>query len=144
MPYPGKGARLWFQRARRDRNGKLIERGVWCIRDGRVKNRLGFGEGTDRQTLEDALAKYILAKRKVPRDHDRHPAEVRVADVISIYAEDIAPHKARPREVGARLNKLLDFMGDKRLDQVNAKLCRAYQKWRGSASAARRELEDLQ
>jgi len=148
MPYPGKGARLWFQKPRRDRNGKLIERGVWCIRDGPVKKRIGFGEGTDRGTLEDELADYIRAKRKIPRDRDRHPSQVMIADVISIYAEDKAPKNSRPKEVAGRLGKLLDFVGDprhrcERLDQLNAKTCEAYEVWRGAPAAARRELEDL-
>jgi integrase len=148
MPYPGKGARLWLQPARRDRNGKLIERGVWCIRDGPIKKRLGFGEGTDRATLEDALADHIRAKRKIPRDRDRHPSQVLIPDVISIYAEDVAPKNSRPKEVAARLGKLLDYFGDpkhrcKQLDQLNAKTCAAYVVWRGHEPAARRELEDL-
>lgn len=145
MPYPGKGARLWFQSARRDRDGKLIERGVWCIRDGRIKKRLGFGEGTARGTLEDALADHIKAKRKIPRDRDRHPAEIMIADVISIYTEDVAPKDARPKEIAARLRKLLDFFGvkQKRLSDLNAKLCDQYVTWRGREPAARRELEDL-
>src|SRR5712671_2776513 len=150
MPYPGKGARTWFQKPRRDRNGKLIEHPVWCIRDGPVKRRLGFGEGTrhDAPELQDALADYIRDKRKIPRDRDRHPSQVIIADVISIYAEDVAPKDARPKEVAARLGKLLDFVGDpkhrcQRLDQLNAKTSAAYVVWRGAPAAARRELEDL-
>jgi hypothetical protein len=76
-------------------------------------------------------------------ERDRHPAEVMIADVLSIYAEDVAPHQERPREVAARLGRLVDFFGTKRLDQLNAKLCAAYVAARGSVSAARRELEDL-
>jgi integrase len=144
MPYPGKGARLYFQKPRRDRNGKLIEHGVWCIRDGSVKRRLGLGEGTHQAILDDKLAEYIRAKRKIPRDRDRDPAQVMIPDVLSIYWEDKGAHQPRQREVAARLHKLLDFFGTKRLDQMNAKLCRAYEKARGSTSAARRELEDLQ
>jgi integrase len=142
MPRRGKGPRLWFQPGRRDRNG-YIDAGVWTIRDGRIKRRLGLGEGADQSALEDALADYIRAKRKIPRERDRHPAEVMIADVLSIYAEDVAPHQERPREVAARLGRLVDFFGTKRLDQLNAKLCAAYVAARGSVSAARRELEDL-
>jgi len=68
-----------------------------------------------------------------------------IADVISIYAEDVAPKDARPKEVAARLGKLLDFFGvkQKRLSDLNAKLCAEYVTWRGHVPAARRELEDL-
>src|SRR5277367_5377750 len=114
MPRRGRGPRLWFQPGRRDRNG-YIDAGVWTIRDGPIKRRLGLGAGADQSALEDALADYIHAKRKVPRDRDRHPAEVMIADVVSIYAEDVAPHQERPKEVAARLGRLLDFFGAKRL-----------------------------
>jgi integrase len=142
MPRRGRGPRLWLQPARRDRNG-YIDAGGWTIRDGSIKRRLGLGADADQSALEDALAAYIRAKRKIPRDRDRHPAEVMIADVISIYAEDVAPHQERPKEVAARLGRLLDFFGTKRLDQLNAKLCAAYVAARGSVSAGRRELEDL-
>jgi len=66
-----------------------------------------------------------------------------IADVISIYTEDVAPKQARPKEVAARLGKLLDFFGTKRLSELNAKLCGKYVEWRGHEPAARRELEDL-
>jgi integrase len=155
MPYPGKGARPYFQRTRRDGNGKLIERGVWVIRDGRIKERTGFGESTGHGAdaigsteIQDALADYIRRKRKIPRDRDRHPSQVMIPDVISIYAEDVAPKNSRPKEVAARLNKLLDYFGEpkhrcERLDQLNAKICAAYVAWRDAPAAARRELEDL-
>jgi integrase len=142
MPRRGRGPRLWFQPARRDRNG-YIDAGGWTIRDGRIKHRLGLGPDTDQSTLDAALEDYLRAKRQVPRDRDRHPAEVMIADVISIYAEDVAPRQERPKEVAARLGKLLDFFGTRRLDELNAKLCAAYAAGRGSVSAARRELEDL-
>jgi hypothetical protein len=142
MPRRGRGPRLWFQPARRDRNG-YIDAGGWTIRDGSIKRRLGLGPDADQSALEDALADYIRAKRKIPRDRDRHPAEVMIADVVSIYAEDVAPRQERPKEVAARLGRLLDFFGTKRLDQLNAKLYAAYVAARGSVSAGRREPEDL-
>jgi hypothetical protein len=49
-----------------------------------------------------------------------------IADVISIYTEDVAPKQARPKEVAARLERLLDFFGTKRLSELNAKLCRKF------------------
>jgi hypothetical protein len=142
MPRRGRGPRLWLQPARRDRNG-YIDAGGWTIRDGRIKRRLGLGPDADQSAVEDALADYIRAKRKIPRDRDRDPAQVMIADVVSIYAEDVAPRQERPKEVAARLSRLLDFFGTKRLDQLNAKLCAAYVAARGSTTAARRELEDL-
>jgi hypothetical protein len=142
MPRRGRGPRLWFQPARRDRKGHL-DAGGWTIRDGRIKRRLGLGADADQSALDDALADYLNAKRKTPRDRDRDPSQVVIADILSIYAEDVAPRQERRKEVAARLSRLLDFFGTKRLDQLNAKLCTAYVAARGYTSAARRELEDL-
>jgi hypothetical protein len=53
---------------------------------------------TSRQASEeaqDALAKYIIGKRKVPRERDRAADQVSVADVIAIYMQDRAPLQAR-------------------------------------------------
>ena len=136
MPRRGRGPRLWLQPARRDRNG-YIDAGGWTIRDGSIKRRLGLGPDTDQSTLDGALADYLNAKRKIPRDRDRHPAEVMIADVISIYAEDVAPRQERPKEVAGRLGKLLDFFGTRRLDELTAKLCAAYTGGRRWVSAGR-------
>lgn len=142
MPRRSRGPRFWFQPARRDKHG-YVDAGGWTIRDGRTKHRTGLGQDASQSDLDAALADYLAEKRKIPRDRDRHPAEVMIADVISIYAEDVAPRQGRPKEIEARLNRLLDFFGNRRLDTLNARLCAAYVDARGSVSAARRELEDL-
>jgi hypothetical protein len=111
MPRKGRGHRLWFQPARRDRNGYL-DAGVWTIRDGPIKRRLGRGAGADKSALEAALAGYILAK--IPRERDRHPDEIIIADVLDLCGGSCPRHQ-RPREVATR-----------GLDQLNAKLCTAY------------------
>jgi integrase len=143
MPRRREGARLWLQKPRRDRTGRIVEQAVWCIRDGSIKRGTGLGPGAHQSALDDALADYVVGKRKLPRDRDRHPAQVQIADVIAIYAEDVAPGQARPNEVAARLDKLLDFFAHKQLDKLNAKLCSQYVEARGAVPAARRELEDL-
>jgi hypothetical protein len=114
MPRRGRGPRLWFQPARRDRNGYL-DAGGWTIRDGRIKRRLGLGADADQSTLDDALSDYLNAKRKIPRDRDRDPSQVMIHDVLSIYAEDVGPRQERRKELVARLSRLLDFFGTKRL-----------------------------
>ena len=63
--------------------------------------------------------------------------------MISIYADDVAVKHARPRETGARLERLLDFFGNESLLYINRRTCIAYTRQRGSDAAARRELEDL-
>jgi integrase len=142
MPRRSKGARLWLEPARRDSKGRIIRRAVYVIRDGSIKRSTGFGEG-EIEKAQRALAEFQIAHYSAPRDPDRDAGSVKVADVISIYAEDVAPKHARPRETGARLERLLDFFGSRTLLNVNKRTCGAYVAHRGSETAARRELEDL-
>jgi integrase len=142
MPRRSKGPRLWLQPARRDAEERILERPVWVIRDGSLKRSTGLGEG-EAAKAQTALAEYILARSNAPRGRDRDPAEVRVADVISIYSDDVVAKHARPHETAARLERALDYFGDMTLDQVNRRTCQEYVAKRGKQAAARRELEDL-
>src|SRR5262249_22476055 len=111
---------------------------------------------------ERALAEYIASKYQVPRDLNRHPAEILVLDVLNIYLADTAPKHARPEETKQRVMTLADFWQPFTLADVNGTRCREYVTWRvgqrwrsakpeqtGNAArlvteaAARRELEDL-
>ena len=142
MSANSKGARLWLRPARR-RPGHH-NRATWIIRDG--ERQIGTGCGADdRDGAEKALAEY-LARKHVSRtktvgsrDLDRIP----IADTIALYASDVVADLARPHEAAQRADKLLAFFGGKMLDDITGALCRAYVTTRGSAAAARRELEDL-
>src|SRR5262249_16376450 len=123
--------------------GRIIESAVWCIRDGKLKRRTGLGAGASEEAKEAALREYLIAKRKLPRDRDHDPAAVKIADVVAIYAEDVAPGHARPAETAARLERIRDHFGDNTLSALNQKACEEYVEKRGKRSAARRELEDL-
>jgi integrase len=142
MPRHSKGARLWLQPARRDQHGRSLEQAVWCIRDGSVKRSTGLGQGETAEA-ERALADYIATKYRAPRTSNRDPAACKVADVIAIYAEDIAHKHRRPQETAARLGRILDFFGETPLARINRKACEDYVRHRGAQAAARRELEDL-
>jgi hypothetical protein len=143
MPRRSKGARLWLQPAVRDERGRIIENAVWCIRDGRLKRRTGLGEGAAEHAKETALREYLIAKQKLPRERDRDPTAVKIADVVAIYAEDMAHRHARPEETAARLGRILDHFGEQGLSELNQRACEEYVQRRGKQSAARRELEDL-
>ena len=73
----------------------------------------------------------------------RAPSQVRIADVLNIYAQDVAPKHARPYETAHRLNALAEYWGDRPLSAVNGKTCRDYVEHAGSQAAARRHLEDF-
>ena len=136
MPQRSKGARLWLEPA----NGRRLA--TWVIRDGKLKQRTGF-RADQAQEAERALADYIGAKYEAPRRRERDSAQVKVADVISIYAVDVAGRHARPAETAARLGRLLEFFGDRTLAHVSRATCNAYVAARLKPEAARRELADL-
>jgi len=142
MPRRSKGARLWLEPARRDAGGRIVRRATWVIRDGQSKRSTGFGESEASQA-ERALSDYISAKYRPPRVRHRDPSAVKIADVVAIYADEVAAKHASPRETAARLDRVLEFFGENALSFVNKKSCNDYVSWRGSEPAARRELEDL-
>ena len=146
MPAEAKGPRLWFKRGNKGKEGRRLN-GYWIIKDdGNVRRSTGVRSargGKPPQAALDALAAYILEKREVPREKGRDADSVPVADVINIYTADCAQRQAREKEVLQRARKLLEFWGDKTLNQVTGKTCRAYVEHRQKRAAARRELEDL-
>jgi integrase len=136
MPQRSKGARLWLRPAWGE------EKPVWIIRDGRERRSTGFGPG-DRREAEKQLAAYLAEKHAPSRERGRDPAEILVADALSVYAADRGPSIRNPAELGQRMSALLAFFGTTRLGDVTAALCRSYAAQRTSDSMARRELEDL-
>lgn len=140
MPRHAKGPRLYLEPARK-RNGKVVRPSTWVIRDGSVKRGTG-ASASEGGLAQEALRKY-LNEKATPRPRDRDPDTVKIRDVIAIYAEDVAHKHARPKDTADRLDRLLDYFGDKTLSILNKASCNAYNDQRGSQSAARRELEDL-
>jgi len=136
-----KAARLYLRPTRRDASGKIIEAARYVIRDGGREFAIGCSAGQSADA-ERALASYVAAKY-APVRKERHISEIRVAEVISIYMDDVAPRQARPKKVGERAVRLLEFFGGKKLSDVNGSLCRAYAEGRGSPGGARRDLQDL-
>jgi integrase len=161
MPRSAKGARLWLEPEERDAKGKLARRATWVIRDGKNKVRTGCARA-DRKGAEQALAEFIANKYTVPRDRGRHPSEILVLDVLTIYLTDKAPKHSDPTITRARIMTLAGWWGDKNLADVNGTTCREYVAHRiaqprraakpevtgnparmVTAAGSRRELEDL-
>jgi integrase len=142
MPRRAKGIRLWLQPARFTASGKLVERAVWCIRDGSRKRSTGCPE-SEIAAAEEALGAYIVSKHSAPRAGSRHPTEIEVADVLNIYLSDRVPDHADQIESVRRIAALEKFFGADTLADINGPRCRKYLEYRQSSSAARRELEDL-
>jgi len=161
MGRPRKGPRLYLRNGRVDgRSGRGLA-AIYFIRDGTVQ--ISTGCGPDRLAqAEQALADYIVAKTTpAPSETKRlrDPTQVGVAEVIALYARERAPTLADPVSAKGRLAALLDWWGEKTLEQVSRTHCRAYVLDRTSqpikafkdagkarnvtVATARRELEDL-
>ncbi len=142
MPRRSNGPRLRLEPAEFDAAGRLTRHASWAIRDGGRKIRTGcrLGEAAE---AERRLAAYIVAKHDPSRTRDRDPDQVRVAQLISVYADDVAVGHARPREAFARLERINAYFGAMRLSEITGASCRAYVASRGSSGGSRRELEDL-
>lgn len=151
-----KGPRLYLRAGRADRRTDA----VWVIRDGQAEVSTGCGaDGVD--AAEQALAAYITKKWQPPAEIIRtgDPAGVLVAEVIALYAKEVAAKVPDPVSAKTRLTHLLTWWGDKTLADVKRSECNAYVKHRQtqpdarfndpvmaprvSAQTARRELEDL-
>ncbi|SMC32728.1 hypothetical protein SAMN06297251_10178 [Fulvimarina manganoxydans] len=140
MPRRSAPARLWLFRPK-TRAG-VVRQATWYVKHGDKRFSTGCLED-DRAGAEAALADYLVrAAAEEDEVRDRRAGEVRIDDVISHYAAEKAS-VARPRELGARLGRLLDYWGEMTLDEVNARTCKAYARQRSTVQAARRELEDL-
>src|SRR5258705_2355081 len=142
MPRPSKGAQLYKRKARyHDR--KLVHQAVWVIKDGTRHIATGClaspSETKPPREAEQALADYI-ARKYQPHRRRRDIEDIDCADVLSIYLTDVG-EPGNQFEIEARIERLNEFWGGKKLLEVNALACAAYGKHRGSRGGARRDLE---
>jgi integrase len=132
-----KPARLWLRPADETRSATFV------ILDGGKQTSTGFGVG-DREAAEGELSRYLASKfEEKPKSKHRSASEVTVAEVIGSYAKVKEGAVKRPKELAARLSSLLEFWGNKTLDDISTTTCKEYADQRSTRNAARRELEDL-
>ncbi|ABF71305.1 Int [Rhizobium phage 16-3] len=137
MPRKRKPARLWLRPADKTRSA------IWLILDGPGQHSTGCSE-EDRAGAEAKLQLYLEGKFiEEDKGKQRDASEVEVSEVIAHYSMIKSPTARRPKEFAARIDHLLDFWGDKTLDDINTKSCGEYAKQRSTPIQARRELEDL-
>lgn len=112
---------------------------VWLIRDGTKSVRTGCS-AADREAAERALADY-LARKFTPAVRERDPDRLSVAEVLTAYGREHAPHKASRETIGYAIEALLSWWGSRSIAEVNGPNCRAYAAARQrSAGLIRREL----
>jgi len=142
MPRTSKGARLVWREESRKADGSLRNAAGWFIRDGQTFIGACGGTG-DRERAEKRLAAFIGEKYRPARQRGRDPDGILIADVVNVYLSDIVPTHAKPKETAARLIRVLTFFGERRLGEINGKLCRDFAVAQPSMPAARRALEDF-
>jgi site-specific recombinase XerD len=145
MPRPSKGARLVWRDESFKADGNLRNRAGWFIRDGTSFVSTGCGRG-DIAEAERKLSGHIAAKYAPARLKGQQPHQVKIADVVSVYLDEVAafnPSEAYQRHTGARLHKIMEFCGERTLGEINDKLCRDYYEQAEKKVAARSHLEDL-
>lgn len=127
MPRRSKGPRLYLD----------PDRKKWTIRDGTLRIRTGCGE-RDRAAAEKYLAQYIGEK------HEPEPSSApMIADVLKLYGDEVAPHRATARNLGYVIGKILAGWGDKRTTDITVSSCREYCKSRGNGAAALSDIKTL-
>lgn len=129
--------RLWLRPASKDR------RSVWIILDGGKQISTGCGASDDEgasRALSEYIAKHFV---QTPATKNRAASEVPIPEVLAHYLALKKATARRPKELAARVDALLDWWGDKTLDDITTQTCAAYTTSRSTPTAARRELEDL-
>lgn len=139
MPRQQRQPRLWSRKARADEHGRHSS--IWIILDGGRQISTGC-DVDDVAGAQRALAAYLNEKhvqcaRSGPRTTDQIP----VADVLTLYARDVAPSHRDPRRTAHALKRLGDFFANKTLADINGPQCRDYARAQPTDTTARRDLE---
>jgi integrase len=113
-----KGPRLYFRKARTDRAG------VYVILDGGREFATGCGDG-ELGRAQDALALHLAHARVRPQSPG-DPAQVSIADCLTLYIERRAEHLARADIVLSLAPMLLAHAGDAPVSAITKTWCQAY------------------
>lgn len=141
MPRPAQGPHLWYRKPRLAKDGKLIASGQWFILDGKRHVGTGYAED-EKEAANRKLADYLVAHYR-PVRRSRDIEDIEIAEVLAIYDADTREKQADKRTYDARIVRLNDWWGTKKLADVNGQTCRDYVAFRGKKGGARRDLEDL-
>lgn len=133
--------RLWLRKIRRDSSGSITHTATYFILDQGRQIATGI-PAAETDKAASFLSEYIAEKQR-RNVGKREPSQIPVADVLSVYLDDVVPNHSRPLESEYRIGRLLDFFGNKKLSDINGPLCRAYAKAATTDAMARRDLEEL-
>lgn len=130
MPRKPQPPRLWLR----------PDTGSWIIKDGAKRISTGCG-AADVEAAERSLAEYLTSKYEAPRGG--RASEITVGDIIAVYLQEKSDNTSRPKETEQALDRLNEFFGAMKVDQIKGKTCRDFATHRQTQSGARRDLEVL-
>jgi integrase len=143
MPRRPKAPRLWLREGRRDKQGRITHAAAWVILDGGRQFSTGCAVD-DIDGANQALVTHINKRHgEAARSKLRQPDRIPIADVLALYAKDVAPNVSNPTAAAHRLKRLGTFFKNRCLSDINGPLCRQYAEDQDSPYSARRDLEDL-
>lgn len=142
MPRQSKGPHLWFRKERRDpKTGKLKESGTWLILDIGKQIPTGCAE-VEIGEAQIRLANYFTERYR-PARREQDIEQLVIADVLSVYDEDVGSSQANQRVYESTLGRVNDWWGARKLSEITGESCRLYVKERKTPGGARRDLELL-
>ncbi len=139
MPRASEGARLKLlgpdnKHGAKPRRG--FSRYVWYIMDRVAGKEVERSTGIEfrsnslsgRDAAEKALGDYIARKNLTQKPAGpADPEAMRIADVLTIYAEEhAAKHVKDPERIGYAIDRLLEFWGNKTVDDITKGSRRQY------------------
>lgn len=154
MSRSSNGAHLWLRPVRKDCFGAVVKSARWIVKDAGRQVGTGCSAG-EREEAERKFAACIAGKYAAER-RERLLSEIGITDVIKIYPDDVAPGHSQPEKTAERAERLLEFFGSKRLNEITGVRCRDYAAFRhgktsnkrkggapGGMGGAKRDSEDL-
>lgn len=136
MSNPRKPARLWL----RKREGRQA---IWAIVRGKTETSTGCLEH-DIEGADEAFRDWLVENAAFDTE-ERRLDKIYIAEVLALYATQIAPKLSSRETIGYHIKALKPFWGEKTLADIRGSNCRKYEVSRPvKPSTVRRELKTLQ
>lgn len=118
------------------------KRGCWYVHINEHGGRRELSAGTaDRAEAEAFLGQVLAERRHAARTGPPERREVRIADVLADYLDDCGNEQSQPATVAGRVLKMLDFWGERFVNEITPAKVKEYAKASGVKDGTlRREL----
>ena len=124
----------------------VADRGRWYIQWSEAGRTRQLSTGTaDRGAANLALAEFIQDRERSKRPAGpSDPSQFPIAEALSLYGSEHAPHAADPQRIGYAIKALVPYWGERLVGDITRETCRGYGRHRGKQPGTiRRELATL-